>query len=203
MFQMISKEQALEHISEVYEWSLTHLGFNHTMSRELFVWMQRTWAKSGTDRAQEVRRKVTAANKEKKTVSTGTTEAQAKGLTTLAYTKTQQSGATRFNAPLKQLERKPGSRIETPEEAQAEVQEAPPQQVEKKQKAAAVELTPDELAGIDAKSKPRAILTEFGEPRITATLEKVYGVSEDDMPGSGSQKAALLKQKVIEAGKKA
>lgn len=199
---MITKEQALEHISEVYEWALNNLGFNHTMSRELLIWMQRTWAKAGTDRAQEIRRKVTAANKEKKTASAVATEAQAKGLTTLAYTRIPQSGATRFNAPLKKLERKPGSRIETPEEAQVEVQEAPPQPVEKKQKAAAVELTTDELAGL-AEMKPRAILSEFKEPRITVTLENVYGVSEEDIPGSGSQKAALLKQKVIEAGKKA
>lgn len=197
---MITKEQALEHISEVYEWSLTHLGFNHTMSRELFIWMQRTWAKAGTDRAQEIRRKVTAANKEKKTVSSGTTEAQAKGLTTLAYTRIPQSGATRFNAPLKQMERKPGSRIETPEE-QAEAPEVQPQQpAEKKARVAAVELSADELSGL-AEMKPRTILSEFKEPRITATLERVYSVSEEDMPGSGSQKAALLKQKVIEAGK--
>ena len=198
---MITKEQALEHISEVYEWSLNNLGFNHTMSRELFVWMQRTWAKAGTDRAQEIRRKITVANKEKKTMSAGTTEAQAKGLTTLAYTRIPQSGATRFNAPLKQMERKPGSRIETPEE-QAEAPEVQPQQpAEKKARVAAVELSADELAGL-AEMKPRTILSEFKEPRITVTLEKVYGMSEEDMPGSGSQKAALLKQKVIEAGKK-
>lgn len=198
---MITKEQALDHIAEVYEYSLTALGFNHVMSREMFVWMQRTWAKAGVERASQIRRKVTQANKEKKTTAPGVTEAQAKGLKVFSHPRVRQSGESRFKAPLQKMQAKPGSRIEAPQEVQQpEAPQSPP--VEKKEKAAAaVELTPDELAGLQD-LKPRAILMQFKEPRIELTLKKTFGVDGEDMPGSGSQKAALLKQKVIEAGKK-
>lgn len=197
----ITKEQALEHMAEVYEYCLStnNLGFNHTMSRELFVWMQRHWASAGVERAQVIRRKVTAEKKEeKKTVAPGTTEAQAKGLTTF---KPLQSGAPRFKAPLKAMDPPKVSRIETAQEAEhpAPQPQSPP--TEKKEKVAVTELTADELAAL-VQSKPRAILSQYGEPRISLTLQTVFNVSEEDMPSSGSQKAALLKQKVIEAGKK-
>jgi hypothetical protein len=42
--------------------------------------------------------------------------------------------------------------------------------------------------------KPRAILEMFGEGRITAALIGL-GVTEDEMPDSGAQKAAMLKQR--------
>jgi len=42
--------------------------------------------------------------------------------------------------------------------------------------------------------KPRAILEMFGEGRITAALIGL-GVTDDEMPDSGAQKAAMLKQR--------
>jgi hypothetical protein len=42
--------------------------------------------------------------------------------------------------------------------------------------------------------KPRAILEMFGEGRITAALVGM-GLTEDEMPDSGAQKAAMLKQR--------
>lgn len=197
----ITKEQALDHMAEVYEYCLStnNVGFNHIMSRELFVWMQRHWASAGVERAQVIRRKVTAEKKEeKKTVAPGTTEAQAKGLTTF---KPHLSGAPRFKAPLKAMDPPKTSRIETIQKVEQPAPQPQSPPTEKKQKVAAVELTADELAAL-VKSKPRAIFTQYGEPRISLTLQTVFNVSEEDMPSSGSQKAALLKQKVIEAGKK-
>ena len=44
--------------------------------------------------------------------------------------------------------------------------------------------------------KPRAILSEFGESRITAALLNNFNVPEDELPESGAQRAAMLKQKV-------
>lgn len=197
----ITKEQALDHMAEVYEYCLStnNVGFNHIMSRELFVWMQRHWASAGVERAQVIRRKVTAEKKEeKKTVAPGTTEAQAKGLTIF---KPQASGAHRFKAPLKAMDPPKVSRIETTPEADQPAPQPQSPPTEEKQKVAAVELTADELAAL-VDTKPRAILSQYGEPRISLTLQTVFNVSEEDMPSSGSQKAALLKQKAIEAGKK-
>lgn len=193
----VTKEQALDHIAEVYEYSLTHLGFNHLQSRDIFIWMQRTWAKAGVDRANQIRRTVTQASKEKKTVAPGMTEAEAKGLKVFSISTAQTSGE-RFKAPLKQMEPPKVSRIETVEEAKQEQPQSLP--TEKKEKIAAVELTTAELSSL-TELKPRAILMQFTEPRIELALKTVYGVDEEDMPSSGSQKAALLKQKAIEAGK--
>lgn len=195
---MITKEQALDHIAEVYEYSITALGFNHPMSRELYIWIQRTWLKAGVDRANQIRRTVTQSNKEKKTVAPGMTEAEAKGLKVFSGSTTQISGE-RFRAPLKQMAPPKVSRIETPEEAKQELPQTEP--IEKNERIAAVELTAAELESI-TDLKPRAILMQFKEAAIELTLKTVFGVEEEDIPNSGSQKAALLKQKVIEAGKK-
>lgn len=192
----VTKEEALDHIAEVYEYSLTSLGFNHQMSREFYTWMQRTWAKAGVDRANQIRRTVTQSSKEKKTVAPGMTEAEAKGLKVFSSSTTPQTSAERFRAPLKQMSPPKVSRIETLEDTKQEQPQRPP--IEKNERIAAVELTEAELESL-ADLKPRAILAQFKESAIELTLKTVFGVQYEDMPNSGSQKAALLKQKAIEA----
>ncbi len=183
-----TKEEALEHIAQVYDYAIGLSGGpSHPLSRELAVWMQRHWATAGVNAANEKRRAKNIASKQP--TPAPVTESS---LRKFLHPKSPEAKAGEKLAP------KPNAvEVSLPLE---EVQEhQAPRQRREKQK------SQNPVAGDDAiisdsdletitVMKPRAILEMFGEGRITAALIGL-GVTEDEMPDSGAQKAAMLKQR--------
>lgn len=185
---MITKEQALEHMAQVYAYCLTLPGgVNHVMSREMAVWLQRHWAQAGVNAANEKRRaKNTESRKPAQPSESG-------GLKNFVHPKSQAARMGERTAP-------PSNAVEVA---------LPPAEVEPKRRGRIERQNPvavDDggqvipLSDTDMKAvgvmKPRAILSEFGESRITAALLNNFNVPEDELPESGAQRAALLKQMV-------
>ena len=183
-----TKEEALEHIAQVYDYAIGLSGGpNHPLARELAVWMQRHWATAGVNAANEKRRAKNIASKQP--TPAPVTESS---LRKFLHPKSPEAKLGEKLAP------KPNAvEVLLPLE---EVQEhQAPRQRREKQK------SQNPVAGDDALisdsdletitvMKPRAILEMFGEGRITAALTNL-GVTDDEMPDSGAQKAAMLKQK--------
>lgn len=183
-----TKEEALEHIAQVYDYAIgLSGGLNYPLARELAVWMQRHWATAGVNAANEKRRAKNIASKQP--TPAPVTESSLKKF---VHPKSPEAKAGENLAPKpKDVE------VLLPLE---EVQEhqAPRQRREKPkgQNPAAGDDAPISDSDLETITvmKPRAILEMFGEGRITAALIGL-GVTEDEMPDSGAQKAAMLKQR--------
>lgn len=190
---MITKEQALEHLSQVYEYCLTLPGgVNHVMSREMAVWLQRHWAQSGVNAANEKRRaKNTESRKPAQPSESG-------GLKNFVHPKSQAARMGERTAP-------PSNAVEVAlppaEVEQVEADQKRRGRIERQNPVAAddggqvIPLSDTDLKTVGV-MKPRAILSEFGEKRITAALLNNFNVPEDELPESGAQRAAMLKQMV-------
>jgi len=183
-----TKEEALEHIAQVYDYAIGLSGGpNHPLSRELAVWMQRHWAMAGVNAANEKRRAKNTASKQPTPAPVSES-----GLRKFVHPKSPEAKAGEKLAP------KPNAvEVLLPLEEVQESQ-APRQRREKpkSQNHVAGDDTPISDSDLETITvmKPRAILEMFGEGRITAALIGL-GVMDDEMPNSGAQKAAMLKQR--------
>lgn len=182
----VTKEQALEHIAEVYEYAMSLPGGpSHILARELSTWMQRHWAQAGANAAIDKRRAKNTASKQT------ATPAQSDGLKKFVHPKSPEAKAGETLTPKSDA-------VEVPlplEEAQPGQPRPQSQGRPKSQSPVAGDDAPLSESDFEtiAVMKPRTILAQFGEVRITAAL-KALGVSDDEMPDSGAQKAAMLKQ---------
>jgi hypothetical protein len=183
-----TKEEALEHIAQVYDYAIGLSGGpNHPLARELAVWMQRHWATAGVNAANEKRRAKNIASKQP--TPAPVTESSLKRF---VHPKSPEAKAGEKLAP------KPNAvEVLLPLEEVQESQ-APRQRREKPKGLSHVAGDDTPISDSDLETiavmKPRAILEMFGEGRITAALIGL-GVTEDEMPDSGAQKAAMLKQR--------
>jgi hypothetical protein len=185
----VTKEQALDHIAEVYEYTLSLPGGpSHILSRELATWMQRHWAQAGANAATDKRRAKNTASKQ----ATAPAPAQSDDLKNFVHPKSPKGRLGEKKAPSNAVE------IPLPVEAQ---QEQPRPQSQGRQKSQSPVAADESETGplsesekeIAAVMKPRAILGQFGETRILATL-KALNVPADEMPDSVAQMAAMMKQ---------
>ena len=183
-----TKEEALEHIAQVYDYAIGLSGGpNHPLARELAVWMQRHWATAGVNAANEKRRAKNIASKQP--TPAPVTESSLKRF---VHPKSPEAKAGEKLAP------KPNAvEVLLPLEEVQESQ-APRQRREKPKGLSHVAGDDTPISDSDLETiavmKPRAILEMFGEGRITAALVGM-GLTEDEMPDSGAQKAAMLKQR--------
>ena len=198
----VTKEQALDHIAEVYEYAMSLPGGpSHILARELAAWMQRHWAQAGANAAIDKRRAKNTASKQAATPA----PAQGDGLKKFVHPKSPEGRLGEMKAPSNAVE------VPLPVEARQEPQRPPLPGRQKSQNlvvgVSAEELTDnlksfsEAVAGplsesekeVAAVMKPRAILGQFGEARILATL-KALNVEADDLPDSAAQMAAMMKQ---------
>jgi hypothetical protein len=149
--------------------------------------MQRHWATAGVNAANEKRRAKNIASKQP--TPAPVTESSLKRF---VHPKSPEAKAGEKLAP------KPNAvEVLLPLEEVQESQ-APRQRREKPKGLSHVAGDDTPISDSDLETiavmKPRAILEMFGEGRITAALIGL-GVTEDEMPDSGAQKAAMLKQR--------
>lgn len=184
----VTKEQALEHIAEVYEYAMSLPGGpSHILARELSTWMQRHWAQAGANAAIDKRRAKNTASKQ------AATPAQSDGLQKFVHPKSPEAKAGEMLAPK-------SNAVEAPIQlAESQVGQPRPQSQgrQKSQNPAAGDDTAtgplsDSEKEVAVVMKPRAILGQFGESRILATL-KALNVQADDLPDSAAQMAAMMK----------
>lgn len=187
----VTKEQALDHIAKVYEYAMSLPGGpSQILARELAAWMQRHWAQAGANAAIDKRRAKNTASKQAATPA----PAQGDGLQKFVHPKSPEAKAGEMLAPK-------SNAVEVPlplEEAQVGQPRPQSQGRQKSQNPAAGD---DAASGplsdsekeVAAMMKPRAILGQFGESRILATL-KALNVQADDLPDSAAQMAAMMKQ---------
>lgn len=185
----VTKEQALEHIAEVYEYAMSLPGGpSHILARELSTWMQRHWAQAGANAAIDKRRAKNTASKQ------AATPAQSDGLQKFVHPKSPEAKAGEMLAPK-------SNAVEAPIPlAESQVGQPRPQS-QGRQKSqnpaagddAATGPLSDSEKEVAAVMKPRAILGQFGESRILDTL-KALNVQADDLPDSAAQMAAMMKQ---------
>lgn len=187
----VTKEQALEHIAEVYEYAMSLPGGpSHIFARELSTWMQRHWAQAGANAAIDKRRAKNTASKQAATPA----PAQSDGLQKFVHPKSPEAKAGEMLTP-----KSNAVEVPLPVEAQQEQPTRPPLQGRPKSQNpvagddAAIGPLSDSEKEIAAVMKPRAILGQFGESRILATL-KALNVQTDDLPDSAAQMAAMMKQ---------
>lgn len=182
----VTKEQALEHIAEVYEYAMSLPGGpSHILARELSTWMQRHWAQAGANAAIDKRRAKNTASKQ------AAAPAQSDVLQKFVHPKSPEAKAGEKLTPK-------SNAVEVPlplEEAQPGQPRPQSPGRQKSQSPAAGDDAPLSESDLEtiAVMKPRTILAQFGEGRITAAL-KALGVSDDEMPDSGAQMAAMMKQ---------
>ena len=183
----VTKEQALDHIAEVYEYAMSLPGGpSHLLARELAIWMQRHWAQAGANAATDKRRAKNTASKQ----ATTPAPAQSDGLQNFVHPKSPEGRLGEKKAP--------SNAVEVPLPVEAQQEQPRPQGRQKSQSPVAADesetgpLSESEKE-IAAVMKPRAILGQFGETRILATL-KALNVPADEMPDSAAQMAAMMKQ---------
>jgi hypothetical protein len=202
-----TKEEALEHIAQVYDYAIGLSGGpNHPLARELAVWMQRHWATAGVNAANEKRRAKNIASKQptpapvtesslKRFVHPKSPEAKA------GEKLAPKPNAVEVLLPLEEVQESqaPRQRREKPKGlshvagVDADTAAAVLQDFSNMAKSVMAPISDSDLETITV-MKPRAILEMFGEGRITSALTAL-GVTEDEMPDSGAQKAAMLKQR--------
>lgn len=187
----VTKEQALEHIAEVYEYaSSLSSGPNHPLARELATWMQRHWAQAGVNAANTKRREKNVLSKQAVAQPAEST------LQKFVHPKSPAAklGETATPKPAAQVSPKPQKPLQG--SPPPPIRPLPVKEPPKSLNPVAADDTP--LSDSDLKTiavmRTRAILETFGEARITAAL-KAMGITEDEMPDSGAQKAAMLKQR--------
>ena len=187
----VTKEEALDHIAEVYEYAMSLPGGpSHILARELSVWMQRHWAQAGANAATEKRRAKNTASKQ----ATAPALAQGDGLKKFVHPKSPEGKAGETLAPKSNV-----VQVSLPPDPQ---QEQPTRQRSQGRQKSQNPVAGDESATgplsdsekeVAAVMKPRAILGQFGESRILATL-KALNVQAEDLPDSAAQMAAMMKQ---------
>ena len=199
-----TKEEALEHIAQVYDYAIGLSGGpSHPLSRELAVWMQRHWATAGVNAANEKRRAKNIASKQP-TPAPVTESSLRKFLhpkspeAKLGEKLAPKPNAVEVLLPLEEVQehQAPRQRREKPKVLSHVVgvdAETLTGSLENFAKSVMSPISDSDLETITV-MKPRAILEMFGEGRITAALTAL-GVTEDEMPDSGAQKAAMLKQR--------
>lgn len=186
----VTKQEALDHIAEVYEYTLGLPGGpSHILSRELAVWMQRHWAQAGANAATEKRRAKNTASKQ----ATISLPAQSDGLQKFVHPKSPEGRLGEMKAPSNAVQ---VSLPPDPQQEQPTRPQSPGQQKSQSPVAGDESETgplSDSEKEVAAVMKPRAILGQFGEPRILATL-KALNVQAEDLPDSAAQMAAMMKQ---------
>ncbi len=202
-----TKEEALEHIAQVYDYAIGLSGGpSHPLSRELAVWMQRHWATAGVNAANEKRRAKNIASKQP-TPAPVTESSLRKFLhpkspeAKLGEKLAPKPNAVETSLPLEEVQehQAPRQRREKPKGlshvvgVDADTAAAVLQDFSNMAKSVMAPISDSDLETITV-MKPRAILEMFGEGRITSALTAL-GVTEDEMPDSGAQKAAMLKQR--------
>lgn len=198
----VTKEEALTSATQLFRYAL-NLGPSHPFARDLSVWIVRHWAMSGTMAVQAVQREKNARAKTA-SVSVNTTEPpnRVKFVHPKSPEAQVQEPEPAFPSPPPPMTAQSGEgegkprRGRKPKEQQAE----PPTQdlrenADVNPVAEDSPLTDAELSAVGSMS-PSAILADFGEGRLTATLENI-GIEHKDL--SGSQKAAAVK---VNAAKK-
>lgn len=184
----MSKEQALQALGSVHAYALNALGPNHTMTRDMAIWLQRHFGAQGTATIQANSRAKAAASKEPSNAGPST-------LKKFVHPKSEAHGvAASAGEPPKKLqvaEKRPG-RLEPPAEPVGVRQEAPA--TVNKNPVAAEPLDEHDLKDLKG-LKPRVIANRYKSARIAATLRECFDVSDDEMPKSEMQMAAMLKAK--------
>lgn len=213
-----TKEQALELISGLYEYSLRTNGFTHPFTRDLQVWMQRVWGNIGSVRSSKIRQALNGENKQKlkAAVESGASQKQAHNLTVFKGTRNEiqaklaMAGASADQGPLVIATIKPAggdspatrsaAGATTPADSPDPI--LPPSNTDDENPAA-----PDSPLGVEdlltvSTLSAKTILDQYGEGRITATLFILGKTAEDLKGASAAQKAAMLKQAAKSNGKK-
>lgn len=200
----VTKEEALTSATQLFRYAL-NLGPSHPFARDLSVWIVRHWAMSGTMAVEAVRRERNAKSKQATAAPVNVTDTPARVKfihPASPQAKEHEAQTPVFPSPLQQVTAQSGEgegkprRGRKPKEQQAE----PPTQdlrenADVNPVAEDSPLTDAELSAVGSMS-PSAILADFGEGRLTATLENI-GIEHKDL--SGSQKAAAVK---VNAAKK-
>lgn len=189
----VTKEQALHHITQVYNYALG-FGNTHPFARDVEVWMSRQWGQTGTMAVLAVKRE---KNAKAKAPHVNATEPRA--LVKFVHPKSPEANATNedsepaFQPPPQQAEavegQEPSRRGRKPKVQQAEQPKQPLRDEDENPVAEAEPLTNAELSAVKGMA-PQEILKGFGEARLSATLE---GLEIDHSDLSGTQKAAAVK----------
>ncbi len=199
----VTKEDALVHITQAFRYMMRVNANTHPFVRDLSVIIQKTWGQSGTMAVQAVQREKNTRTKETAPTAVNVTEAPArvkfvhpKSPEAAAQAEAQATAATpAFPSPPPPTTAPSGEGQETPRRGRkqkVQLEEPPnqPARVEDESPVAVAEpLNNAELLAVKGMSV-REILAEFGEARLSATLE-ILEIDYTDL--HGSQKAAAVK----------
>lgn len=198
----VSKEEALTHMTQAFRYMMRVNANTHPFVRDLSVIIQKTWGQSGTMAVQAVQREKNTRTKESAPTAVNVTEKPArvkfmhpKSPEAAARAEAQAAAATpAFPSPPPPMTAPSGEGQETSRRGRKKIQlEEPPNQparVEDESPVAAAEpLNNAELSATKGMGI-REILKEFGEARLSATLD-ILEIDYTEL--SGSQKAAAVK----------
>lgn len=193
----VTKEEALTHATQFFRYMIRVNANTHPFVRDLFVIIQKTWGQSGTMAVQAVQREKNARTKDTTPTAVNVTEKPT--LVKFVHPKSPEAAA-QVETPVPAFQPPP------PKAQEVEGQEAPRRG--RKQKVQ-LEETPSQPVRVEdanpvAVAEPlnnaellatkgmgiREILKEFGEDRLSATLE-ILEIDYSEL--SGSQKAAAVK----------
>lgn len=195
----VTKEEALTHMTQAFRYMMSVNPNTHPFIRDLSVIIQKTWGQSGTMAVQAVQREKNARTKDTAPAPVNVTEKPA--LVKFVHPKSQEAQAQSetqsptFPSPPPPTTAPSGEGHETPRRGRkqkTQLEEPPgnPSRVEDENPVAVAEpLNNAELSALKGMGV-REILKEFGESRLSATLE-ILEIDYSEL--SGSQKAAAVK----------
>jgi hypothetical protein len=192
----VTKEEALTHITQAFRYMMRVNANTHPFVRDLSVIIQKTWGQSGTMAVQAVQREKNARTKDTAPV-VNVTEKPA--LVKFVHPKSPEA-ASQVETPVPAFQPPPPKAQEvegqeTPRRGRkqkVQLEETPNQAVhadDVNPVAVAEPLNNSELSAVKGMGV-REILSEFGEARLSATLE-ILEIDYSEL--SGSQKAAAVK----------
>ncbi len=197
----VTKEDALVHMTQAFRYMMRVNANTHPFVRDLSVIIQKTWGQSGTMAVQAVQREKNTRTKETAPTAVNVTEAPAR--VKFVHPKSPEAAAQAeaqaaapipaFQPPPPQAQAVEGQ--ETPrrgrkQKVQLEELPSQPARVEDESPVAVAEpLNNAELLAVKGMGI-REILKEFGEARLSATLD-ILEIDYTEL--SGSQKAAAVK----------
>lgn len=197
----VTKEDALVHMTQAFRYMMRVNANTHPFVRDLSVIIQKTWGQSGTMAVQAVQREKNTRTKETAPTAVNVTEKPArvkfihpKSPEAAAQAEAQAAAPTpAFQPPPPQAQSVEGQ--ETPRRGRkqkSQLEETPnqPARAEDESPVAVAEpLNNAELLAVKGMGI-REILKEFGDARLSATLE-VLEIDYTEL--SGGQKAAAVK----------